>query len=88
MQGATRGSLIDDAAIAAAEAEAAGAGLALPPGKSLTLRDRRTTWTRRTLPAFCAAGHLSKFRSWCKQIRLICRLGDLAGVIKISSGSL
>jgi hypothetical protein len=63
-------------------------GWALPPGKSLTLRDRRTTWTRRTLPAFCAAGHLSKFRSWCKQIRLICRLGELVGVIKIPSGSL
>ena len=46
------------------------------------------TCTGGTFPAFCAAGHLSKFRSWCEQIRLMCRLGGLVGVIKISSGSL
>ena len=63
-------------------------GWALPPGKSLILRDRRTTWTRGTFPAFCAADHVSKFRSWCEQIRLMCRLGGLVGVIEISSGSL
>jgi hypothetical protein len=38
-------------------------------------------------PAFCAAGHLSKFRSWCEQIRLIGRLGELVSLIEISSGS-